>query len=1041
MNEKNPKSPVTLRSVLAESVAAVARTPRQVNAGVAAVITVESDLAYLPRTLDAVLSQTVLPAVLIIADSSSNAAEKGSAAYTERLSVPVRGAARNNDRRPVELPIEICVVPTPHATSFGDAVGAAISGGTLRSTTSLLWLLHDDSRPVSEHSLEMLLEADRNSPGAKLIGAKQVEWDDTSALQNVGYYITGNHQRANLSVDGEEDQDQYNDRQDVFGVSLAGSLVSLSTWMNLSGTDAWYGTFGEGLDFARRVYLSGGRVVVAPRVVVAHRRARLSGVRTREGRPIEADGPRSAYSEAVTARDKFASSEVPVWEKPFLWIWHVLTGLGRFVMNLFAKKPYEAVCELVAPWRSLVRTPQSLAAHMRLRSFPRGDRARFSSLVTSRAQLTEWRARRKVFAAQRNRVVFGPLAVEHFRSLRRRRTAWILLLVLLGVGMSMAMSWQQLGGIFSGLSLYSSILAPSAAGYATLVKTATTMWSFSSGLGTAAAPLPFGLVLVVLSVLTGGHVSLAISLFFLCAPALGMVSFWALAGVVTRSNPLRFASSLLWGVLPGVLGLYQTANLPMLVVFVFLPLSFFFVFRAVGMYAVDAPRRAYSSIQAAALAGLSMTFVALSEPQLVVPFFLIFAVFLVIVRTHRAMLLLMPLPSIIALMPTFFSVLLHVREGLWRQVFADATTPDVTLSGSPSAQSFLSRFGSLFSSAFGVSSGASKVLAAIVACGILIAVACAVIALFIPSGLRMSRMAWTVAAAGAVLGFIAPRVAIGLDSDVSVAASILPAASFLSLGVLMAACAVTGRNDGAFSVSVKEIADHRSHAGMRFAKVSRPLLAVVMTLSAAAGVGMVGATWTSHSTVGVMSSEGLPIIASEDLAENDGARVLGLYADTSNHIDYSVMRTPAGDLIDANATTQVADMLATGDASKGTEAQLRAIAAKLLASNDNASIASLAKLGFSGIYIPASTSTPRSNLAAHVTASDGTEQVVDNSSGLYVRLTGVEQGTQHIATAGEMASYSDPLRKVWLVLLGVVTLAYLIVAIPRSRTFVQEEDR
>jgi GT2 family glycosyltransferase len=1025
VNEKNS----SLRSILHDALAAHASlSPRPVNPGVAAVITVEEDLSYFEATLDAVLNQTVLPALVIIADCAPVQGE----AANERVALQVP-SPRRAESLSASQNVEIQIVAAAHAVSFGDAVNKAVTAGSLRSTTAYLWLLHDDSRPQSSDALEMLLEADRNAPGAKLIGGKQVDWDDAS-LQNVGYFITKNHRRASLVVDGEEDQDQYDDRQDVYGVSLAGALVSLPTWMNLSGTDSWYTTFGESIDFSRRVYLSGGRVIVAPKVAIAHCRARFAGVRTREGRRIDDEQPRSSYNACVNARDRFASSEISVWAKPFLWVWSVIAALGVFVADLFAKKPYEAVCELVAPWRAFVRTPQSLAARSRLRGLPRSTSG-FKSLEVSSAQLREWKQREKVFAAQLNGIVLGPLAVAHLKSLSRHRAVWISLLALIGIGASVAMYWPTLGGIFSGASLNSSILAPTGTNFSKLVETSTTMWSFSYGLGSVAAPLPFSLVLVVLAALSGGHLALSIGLFVLLAPALLMLSMWGAVGVVTRSNPLRFAAALVWGILPGVVGIYQTANLVQLVVAVFLPLSFFLVFRAVGMYALDAPRVAHSSIQSAALAGLSMMFVTLSEPQLVIPFFLVFAVFLVVVRAHRAMLLLMPLPSIVMLMPTFFSMLVHLREGLWRQLFVDAMVPDSSLSGVPGSESLFASLSSTVRHSIAGISGTWLVAVAwvgLVAVGVLLVAALA--ALFIPSGLRLSRMAWVIAAAGVVLGMIAPRVAIGMDSDATVAASILPAVSFLCFGILLAACAVSGKNDSVFVVSAADTAAYKKYGASRFVRVA---VSVVMGLSVLACSALVGLGWSHTATVSVKSS-GLPLIASQDLEENRGARVFGLFADSASHVEYSVMRTPAGDLIDTNATTQIAAMISA----EPQEDELKNIAAQLLSSNSDAAIGKLAKMGFTGIYIPASGSTVRANLSAHVTASSGTEQVVNNDSGLYVRLASVNEtgARQRIDTTGETASYSDPLRIVWLVLVGLIVVAYLIVAIPRSRSLAQEEE-
>lgn len=1024
-NEKNP-------SLLGEVRATVQRTAglpdRRVNPTVAAVITAEDDLTYFSTTLNAVLSGTVVPALIMIVDCAQEAVQNS----PTQIQVPITGRTSADGIAQTQN-LEIQVVTVSHALSFGDAVSKAIERGSLHSSTAYLWLLHDDSAPVDAHALELLLDTDRNSPGAKVIGAKQVN-RESHTLQNVGYYISKNHRRSSLVVDGEEDQAQFDGRQDVYSVSLAGALISLRTWVNLAGTQTWYGTFGESLDFCRRVHLSGQRVVVAPKVAIAHVRARYCGLRTHEGRPIPQKEARSSYSEVMDARDRFVSSETAVWKKPFAWLASVVVSLVVFVANLFAKKPYEAVCELSSPWRALLRTPRSLMARAKLHSAG-SLHYDYGTLVATHAQMSEWRQRERVLAAQRVGIVLGPLEQAHLKSLRHHRAAWIGGLAFLGLAATLIMNWKVLGAVFSGSSIFSSTLAPTGASFSQLASTATTMWSFSYATGVAAAPLPFSLVLLAISLFSGGHLAVSVGVLYLLSPILIMISAWALAGVGTRSNPLRFSAALTWGVLPGLLGIYQTANLPMLVVFIFLPLSFFFVFRAVGMYAVDAPHAPHSSVQAGAAAGIIMAFVALSEPQLVIPYFLVFAVFLGVVRHHRAMLLLMPLPSIVVLMPTFFSVIVHFRDGLWRQLFADATVADTSLLGSPGNDPAYQRVlnlinGSTVDSSSGI--GRIAMLVLLVAAGLV--VVAGVASLFVPSALRLSRMAWVMAASGGVLAFVAPRIAIGADSGVIVASSVLPACAFLLLGLLLAACVVSGRNDSSFELRTDQVV---AQDGLNAGQVTRVSLSVILAVVSVAGIGMAGAAWAQTYTVSALKGSGMPIIASQDLEKDPGARVLGLFSDSPSHIEYAVMRTPAGDLIDTNATTQVAGILGTNQQ----EAQLKRISASLASSNDDTAIDQLSAMGFSGIYVPPSALTARANLVAHVTASGGTEQVVNNAeTGLYVRLSSSESQNKHVNTAGEMASYTDPLRILWLVLMTLVVIAYIIVAIPRHRGTQEEGD-
>lgn len=1059
MNSANEKNFPLLTCVREALESPLPQTPRRVDPTVAVVITVEDDLTYFPQTFSAVLKQSVLPAVLIVADVGAHEEQ------VRRFTLSIPGVPRK-DGLSSSQSMEIQIVPALGAVSFGDAVSKGVAAGSLRSTTAYLWLFHDDSRPLEASALETLLETDRNSPGARVVGTKQVDWEAQS-LHDVGYFLSKNRRRASLVVDGEEDQDQYDDREDVYGVSLAGALVSLQTWMNLSGTDPWYGTFGESTDFGRRVYLSGGRVIVDPKVVVAHRRARFCGVRDiQDGTALEeGETPKNSYATVVASRDRFAASELAVWKQPFSWLWSVVRAIGVFVAYLFAKKPYEAVCELVAPWRGLIHFPQLVAARSRLRSLPTSERDRFASLTVSTARMRDWKQRIEAHSAEGTAVLLSPLAQQHLRTLAQRRRRWVALLVLAGLALGVSMYWSLLGGIFSGSSIYSALLAPTAASLSTVAKSATTMWSFSYQLGAPAAPMPFNLVLLVLSAITGGHLATGIGIFTLLSPALMMVTFWALAGVFTRSNPLRFAMALLWGVIPGFCGIYQNAHLPMLVVFVFLPLSFYLVFRAVGMYAVDEPRRARSSIQASAIAGLSMSFVALSEPQLILPFFVVFAVFLIMVRRHRAMLLLMPLPSIIVLMPTFFSVLIHFSEGWWRQLFVDSTVVDQTFQGSPGNNALFTRIADIVSSqltAFSMSGSWQVIAMGVLLIVLAVLVAAGIVSLFVPSALRLSRMAWIILAAGGVLGMVSPRIAIGLDSNVPVASSVLPAMAFMAVGLLLAACAMTGRGNSHFldtsrgtvaadagagagtdatdttvsgseSGTRSESAVHLHTGLMGFLHSA---LCVVVLVGIAAGMSVGAANWNENSTVAVANASAFPIIAEDDLASREGARIFALSSSDAASVNYTVMRTSTGDLVDANATTQIQGMLSDDPQ----EDQLQQIAARLLASNDDEAVSDLATLGFVGIYVPGSDVSSRANLVAHITASEGTEQVVNNDKGLYVRLTTIgEASSQSIDITGEKESYGDPLRKLWITLVCLIVVIYLIVAIPRTRHLGQEE--
>ncbi|WP_033491736.1 glycosyltransferase family 2 protein, partial [Bifidobacterium choerinum] len=325
---------------------------------VTAVITVEDDLRYLPRTFRAVLAQSVLPSTIVIADCSGRTVQS---VQTSFEIIPTKEDVLETMPEPQRISIQI--VRVAQARSFADAVAKVLRNAQVDTSTKTLWLLHDESRPADERCLERLLDAWANSPTAALLGAKQLDWEGR-ALHDVGCYAARGRV-VSLVVDGEPDQEQYDGRRDVFSVSLAGALVPVNTLAAVHGVNPWFGTFDESEDFCRRLCLSGRRVVVVPGARIAHRRARYDGVRTRDGGAIEPDAAVDSSMAQLVGAQKYAMTDMaaPWW--PLLWVVSLAAALVGAVSLLFRKRPYRAMCRLVMPWAALVAVPGALAARHR----------------------------------------------------------------------------------------------------------------------------------------------------------------------------------------------------------------------------------------------------------------------------------------------------------------------------------------------------------------------------------------------------------------------------------------------------------------------------------------------------------------------------------------------------------------------------------------------------------------------------------------------------------------------------------------------------
>lgn len=237
-------------------------------------------------------------------------------------------------------------------------------------------------------------------------------------------------------------------------------------------------------------------------------------------------------------------------------------------------------------------------------------------------------------------------------------------------------------------------------------------------------------------------------------------------------------------------------------------------------------------------------------------------------------------------------------------------------------------------------------------------------------------------------------------------------------------------------------------------RVGRALLIVALAVSVAA-VGWSGLSHSERRSVRI-SDSGLPMVASDYLAQGADHRILALHATSNNTVEYTVMRSARGDLIDSSPAQRVrlavngpsdtaADSDTTADSgATGTQSSTNAnrilaqAAAKLLAGSDAQSIHDISQLGFGGLFVAVEPSddadSAAQRLVSNVTASDGTQSVVAADNGTYYRLTINSADSQNIDTSWQRRTQSSHWRYAWLICLGVVVALYCLVALPH-RTY------
>lgn len=1047
----------------------------------AAIITVGNDTRYLAHTLRSVLSQTRVPAQIVVASCETEQSSTTSFSHTRaraekktskdskksntESSVPQAPNSvqkRYNRTIHVTADIQVQCIHIDSAHSFGEAVNATLRALPGLEQTRGLWLLHDDSYPTQSHYLETLLEVWQNTPSVDVLGAKHID-ARTKRLQQVGYYATMHHSITSLVVPGEIDQEQYDTRSDVFAVSLAGAVVATKTWIKLGGASAAMHTAGQSADYCRRVCRSGGRIVVVPRATIAHYQARMQHLRTAQGFPIETE-EELATSEVVfdesarqDAQAQYYFTDIAKRRWLLAWLWLLVASIGQTIRLLAQKNIPAAASRFGLPWRTLAWLPQGTAARRAVREQATIPLRSLSMLVAHHDQIKLYHER---IAAQqeasRGRML-NQLELAHIRSRARRRAAWAAAMFAVVLGLTLWLVPDVWHALITNSGITSIALAPTAATLPQLLHAALSPIAYADGLGMAYPPTPFFIILALVSLVTAGHVASAVALIIMLGPACAALSMWALIGTFTRSNAVRVSAGFTWAAFAAAIGVVSYGNIAMLVLMTFMPAGIAFVYRCVGMYRTEEIVTPTSSVQSAACASLCLATCVACAPQLVLVMIPLFIVFIIAVRSHRMMLLLMPLPAAVIVAPTLFNVVRHIGDGSYRQLFMPVLYPESSMQGFAAPANVIAilahGFGvdtysqALASNAhtqelgwFGVLVGASHAvtqhiqlgwaIAAVLAVLVVALLACASLAL--PSLLRASRLMFGIAVLGGVLSCIAVRVAISAQPDV-LSGDVLPGLIMLVMGLLCCASMLAGRAAKPFepmvdrSIGRRALSVQRKGVQRQMMNIGRTILVLLIVAVCAvwAGVGY----QRVQAVHPVRATQSLPSIAQDYVYEQENHRILALRADSDAHVTISVMHTAQGDLIDRNVAYESAQVTGRTDS---VQRSIQQAVATLLITSDDEAIATLAKSGIGGIYIPQPGTGDNSTLIAHIIATSGTNVVVDNAQGVYVTLN--QLSTHSGVNTHRYTSLAVGIwQQVWLWTMLIVMVAYIIVAFPRIR--------
>lgn len=575
---------------------------------------------YLPRTLAALSEQTRPVDAFIGVDTGSR---DNSAALLDRAFGEANVTTFQQGR-----------------SGMGDAVKAGLAAlapwdpDRAGADTEWIWLLHDDAAPAPE-ALAELLHAVERAPSVTVAGCKQLDWNATRRLIDVGLSTSRWAERLTLIDADELDQGQYNGRSDTFAVNSAGMLVRRDAWEELGGFDPALPGTGDDVDFCWRNRLAGHRVVVVPTAWMFHVTHRPNALGT--------------AGAARKAQVHLRLKHTVWWKLPLHAAGALLGSLFKLVLSIAVKDPGHGFSQLAATFVALGRPGAVFRGRREAARTRKIRRSVIKGLQTPRREV--WSHRRSLIEALGADDPAGdaaradPLAEQpsgdssdDFAALTTSERSWVGNGALLAVLLTMAASLVGLFGLFRAEAVSGGALIPLSSQVSDLWHHATSWW-IGLGAGLPGHGDPFAFLLWILGLAGGGDANGALAWLLLLAMPLSGLAAWFAAGGLTTRRRFRLVAALVWGGAPALQIALNQGRLGALVAHIMIPLLVLALLRATGTargqgrFAVPEPgdRRftekpptkpgvnATPSWTAAAAAGLALAVVAAAAPSLLVP--------------------------------------------------------------------------------------------------------------------------------------------------------------------------------------------------------------------------------------------------------------------------------------------------------------------------------------------------------------------------------------------------------------------------------------
>ena len=463
---------------------------------------------------------------------------------------------------------------------FGEAIARGVEQlpAMIDGVEEWLWILHDDCL-LHPSALESLLGALADRPNIVMAGPKLLGWHDKTHLLEVGISIGSNGARWTGLEPSEYDQGQRDGVTEVLSVSTAGALIRRDVFEELGGFDRNLELFRDDVDFGWRVRVAGHSVIAVSDAIGYHAQASATERRNIDvkgallHRPLLLDRQNAAY--VLLANSSF-------WTLPWIALQLLSGAFVRAVGYLLVKLPGYASDEFLAIVSLIIRPAELIAArrgrkrHRLISSRVVQDfiPSRFTQLRSSIARSFE---RFREFAIPDNSAssapapsdltlnededLLTPASQQSWRAIFARPL--VSAVTFLAV-ISLIWTRHRWGNLAGGN------LAQSPHHFKELLHLYLASWH-EVGMGSGLSTPPWIPLLLIASTVTLGNVALLITLFFLAAPFILLLTSQKFLSRYTDNKWLSVGAGLLYALSPVSIAAINSGRIGVVLVLAFLP--------------------------------------------------------------------------------------------------------------------------------------------------------------------------------------------------------------------------------------------------------------------------------------------------------------------------------------------------------------------------------------------------------------------------------------------------------------------------------------